>query len=139
VPLLSITEAARLFGKSRTTLYKYNKSGMLSFVSDTDGRPAVDLSEMLRVFGAVQNTTVHDEHREHQETVNLNAEHLALEAKVAALQEIVRRQDALLAKAEEREQWLQERLERSQQQMQALIHQPGDNTKPSRRKWWWPW
>jgi hypothetical protein len=58
VAILTITEAAKLFGKSRTTLYKYNKSGELSFVSGSDGKPAVDMAEMLRVFGSVHNTSV---------------------------------------------------------------------------------
>ena len=138
--ILTITEAAKLFGKSRTTLYKYNKSGVLSFVSGSDGKPAVDMAEMLRVFGSVHDTIVHNTGNEHFNTPTLNAEHGLLEEKIAALQEVVRRQDELLRKADDREKWLQERLERSQQQIQALIHQPSEQQPPSaKRKRWWPW
>ena len=138
--ILTITEAAKLFGKSRTTLYKYNKSGALSFVSGDDGKPAVDMSEMLRVFGRVHDRTVHESQNEQHNTPILNSENSLLEEKIAALQEVVRRQDELLRKADDREKWLQERLERSQQQMQALIHQPPERQTPSaKRKKWWPW
>ncbi|ARU59625.1 hypothetical protein A4U49_00080 (plasmid) [Acidithiobacillus ferrivorans] len=140
VAILSITEAARLFGKSRTTLYKYNKSGALSFVPGDDGKPAVDMSEMLRVFGSVHGGTVHNSQNEQGNTSKLDNEHGLLAEKVAALQEVVRRQDELLRKADDREKWLQERLERSQQQIQALIHQPPEQPEAlQKRKKWWPW
>ncbi len=138
--ILSITEAARLFGKSRTTLYKYNKSGVLSFVVGDDGKPAVDMSEMLRVFGSVHDTAVQNSQNEQYNTSKSDNEHNLLAEKVAALQEVVRRQDDLLRKAEDREKWLQERLERSQQQIQALIHQPPKQPEPlKKRKRWWQW
>lgn len=139
--ILTITEAARLFGKSRTTLYKYNKSGLLSFVSGSDGKPAVDMSEMLRVFGSVHREDVHNIQNEQYNTPDMDNENILLAEKVAALQEVVRRQDELLRKADDRERWLQERLERSQQQIQALIHQPPEQPSPStdKRKKWWPW
>ena len=140
VAILSITEAARLFGKSRTTLYKYNKSGALSFVQGDDGKPAVDMSEMLRVFGSVHGSAVHNSQNEQFNTSKLDNEHGLLAEKVAALQEVVRRQDELLRKADDREKWLQERLERTQQQIQALIHQPPEQPEAlQKRKKWWPW
>lgn len=46
---LKITEAATLYGIARTTIYKRIKEGKLSV--DTDKR--VDLSELMRVFGAI--------------------------------------------------------------------------------------
>ena len=138
--ILSVTEAARLFGKSRTTLYKYNKSGVLSFVIGDDGKPAVDMSEMLRVFGSVHGGAVHNSQNEQYNTFKLDNEHGLLAEKVAALQEVVRRQDELLRKADDREKWLQARLERSQQQIQALTHQPPERPEAlQKRKKWWPW
>ena len=46
---LKIAEAAKLYGIARTTIYKRIKEGKLSV--DTDKR--VDLSELMRVFGAI--------------------------------------------------------------------------------------
>ncbi len=53
-----ITEAARLAGKSRSTLYKtYIETGKLSVGQDSaTGRPVVDTSELIRVFGALYLT-----------------------------------------------------------------------------------
>ena len=46
---LKVTEAAKIYHIARTTIYKKIKDGKLSV--DTDKR--IDLSEMMRVFGAI--------------------------------------------------------------------------------------
>lgn len=46
---LKITEAAKLYGIARTTIYKKIKEGKLS----VDAEKKIDLSEMMRVFGAI--------------------------------------------------------------------------------------
>lgn len=47
---VSISEAAKLAGKNRTTIYKYINSGRLSAVVSVDGVKKIDISELLRVF-----------------------------------------------------------------------------------------
>lgn len=49
--LVSISEAARLTGKSRTTIQKYIKQGKLSKCTDLQNQSKIDTSELLRVFG----------------------------------------------------------------------------------------
>jgi len=137
MPKLSITEAARLYGKSRSTLYKQNKNGVLSFSAGDDGRPCIDLSEMIRVYGPVPNQYTQENELKHENT----HEERAFEA----LLEIIKRQEKQLLQADEREAWLRERLEqsqrqldRAQQQIQLLTDQKP--SKPSRnRPWWWLW
>ena len=51
---LTISAAAKLYGKSRATLYKAIDSGTLS--QSNDGK--VNLSELIRVYGEVGNKTV---------------------------------------------------------------------------------
>jgi hypothetical protein len=51
---LTISAAAKLYGKSRATLYKAIDSGALS--QNNDGK--VNLSELIRVYGEVGNKTV---------------------------------------------------------------------------------
>jgi hypothetical protein len=51
---LTISAAAKLYGKSRATLYKAIDSGVLS--QNNDGK--VNLSELIRVYGEVGNKTV---------------------------------------------------------------------------------
>lgn len=49
--LLSISQAAREWGTSRSRLYALKADGKLSFVEFPDGRPALDTSELVRVLG----------------------------------------------------------------------------------------
>ncbi|MEX9791123.1 DNA-binding protein [Providencia rettgeri] len=61
--LVSISEAARLTGKARSTLHKYIKQGRLSTTTDQNtGKKAIETSELIRVFGKISNlpTTISD-------------------------------------------------------------------------------
>jgi len=49
--VVSISEAARLTGKSRKTIQRYVADGRLSVSQDVAGKPAIDTSELIRVFG----------------------------------------------------------------------------------------
>lgn len=56
--LVSISEAARLTGKARSTLHKYIKQGTLSTTTDQNtGNKSIDTSELIRVFGKISNST----------------------------------------------------------------------------------
>jgi len=52
--LLSLTDAAKLAGVSRATLYRKLKSGELSATKRRDGSRAIDTAELVRVFGELQ-------------------------------------------------------------------------------------
>jgi hypothetical protein len=52
---VSISEAARLTGKSRTTLHRLIKTGELSTCNGERNAKMVDTSELLRVFGPLSN------------------------------------------------------------------------------------
>jgi len=62
---VSISEAARLTGKSRKTLHTYISSGKLTKVTDNQGKPKIDTSELIRVFG---NLVLHRKQRSHSVT-----------------------------------------------------------------------
>ncbi|WP_332091465.1 phospholipase D-like domain-containing protein [Klebsiella quasipneumoniae] len=53
---VSISEASRLTGKSRTTLHRLIKAGDLSTCSGERNAKMVDTSELLRVFGKTINS-----------------------------------------------------------------------------------
>ncbi|WP_233965691.1 helix-turn-helix transcriptional regulator, partial [Pectobacterium versatile] len=55
---VSISEAARLTGKSRTTLHRLIKTGELSTCHGERNAKMLDTSELLRVFGALKGTSV---------------------------------------------------------------------------------
>lgn len=48
---VSISEAARLTGKPRSTLHRHISNGTLSKESDGQGKPVVDVAELERVYG----------------------------------------------------------------------------------------
>ena len=59
--LVSITEAARLTGKSRRTIQRYVATGKLSMSqSDATGK-SIDTSELIRVFGDSLKTDIDDD------------------------------------------------------------------------------
>lgn len=47
----SIAEAAKLYGKQRKTLYRHMEAGRLSYHVLGSGRRALDLAELIRVYG----------------------------------------------------------------------------------------
>lgn len=52
---VNITQAAKLAGISRTTLYNtYIKSGQITVSKDHKGNRQIDTSELVRVFGELQ-------------------------------------------------------------------------------------
>ena len=52
---VNITQAAKLAGVSRTTLYNtYIRSGQITVSKDKNGNKQVDTSEWIRVFGELQ-------------------------------------------------------------------------------------
>lgn len=52
---ISISEAARLTGKSRTTLHRLIKTGELSTCHGERNTRMVDVSELIRVFGSLEH------------------------------------------------------------------------------------
>lgn len=47
----SISEAAKLTKKARSTLHRHIKEGKLSKELDADGQPVIDTSELVRAYG----------------------------------------------------------------------------------------
>ncbi|PLR29240.1 DNA-binding protein [Chimaeribacter coloradensis] len=57
---VSISEAARLTGKSRTTLHRLIKTGELSTCAGARNSKMLDTSELIRVFGDI-SSPVHEQ------------------------------------------------------------------------------
>lgn len=97
---VSISEAARLTGKSRKTLHTYISNGKLTKVTDTHGKPKIDISELIRVFGELSKPkeTVTSQCNFSQEvtpktvTIN-NAEVDHLKQEIAFLRELLTEKD----------------------------------------------
>lgn len=97
----TISEAARLTGKARSTLHRHIKSGRLSKGEDDDGMPVIDTSELQRVYGPLQlqhssGTVAITQY----ETPQTDSQNSSLQAEVEALrQEKVERLEFALEEA----------------------------------------
>jgi hypothetical protein len=104
---VSISEAARVTGKSRATIQRHIKVGKLSVGKDVSGNPIIDTSELLRVYGSMQaesGAVGQDE----TPTVGLLKEQLR--------------------QAHEREEWLKKQLE-AEQEFRHRMLPPGQEKK----------
>lgn len=54
---LTVREAADKVGVTRQTIFKYIRQGKLSATLSRDGQKQIDVSELIRVFGELQQTT----------------------------------------------------------------------------------
>ena len=51
---VSISQAARLTGKSRTTIYAHEKARKFTFSKDHEGNTVVQVSDLMRVYGQLK-------------------------------------------------------------------------------------
>jgi hypothetical protein len=107
--IVSISEAARLAGKSRTTLYRMLDSGDLSSVTGVDSQPGIDVSELLRVFpgirvqAGVQNERPPVQVTEQSVTPQMDSQlYRSLQAHIAALERVIEAKDAVIAEKDAR-------------------------------------
>jgi hypothetical protein len=56
--VVSVSEASRLVGKTRQTLYNDRDSGKLSWTTLETGKPGIDTSELQRVYGPLKISPV---------------------------------------------------------------------------------
>jgi len=49
--LVGVTQASKITGKSRATIYRKMKKGDLSYATDGETEALIDTSELIRVFG----------------------------------------------------------------------------------------
>lgn len=58
MPIVSISEAARLTGKSRRTLHRHIDAGRISRSHTQSGEQGIDISELIRVYGELKTQPV---------------------------------------------------------------------------------
>lgn len=96
MPEFNLSQAARLYGKSRMTLHRHCDAGRLSSRLNDDGQRLIDLSELIRAYGEPPNyktpkTPLKSPRRytQHERDTLLLSELHALRQQVASLQEEV--------------------------------------------------
>ena len=136
--LVSISEAARLTKRSRTTIYRYRDEGKLSITSDHQGNPLIDTSELLRVFGEMSLNNEEqsgEQHDEHHVTPEYDTVHPSKNAENTLLKESIRKLEAELEAAKQREIWLQGQMER----LTTMLTHAAPSNQKHRSPWWKFW
>jgi dTDP-4-amino-4,6-dideoxygalactose transaminase len=120
MPMVSISEAAKLAGISRTHFYrKYLNTGIISISKDKSGKSSIDISELLRVFGTLQK---YDENVTECD-INLQA---CNKSEAVLLEKIKGLENLLKAKEEELDSYR----DREKALYRILEH------KPQKKSWW---
>lgn len=91
MPELNLSQAARLYGKSRMTLHRHCGSGRITSRLSDDGQRLIDLSELIRAYGEPPNRVTSDTPSDQSQRDDLLLRELqALREQVAQIQEEVR-------------------------------------------------
>jgi excisionase family DNA binding protein len=94
--LLSVSEAAKLVGKSVKTIYRHIDTGKLSFTRNDNGAKSIDTSELVRVYGKFKssNENVIDSHLTQHENPHDNGMTNLLRQENELLKEILKEKEA---------------------------------------------
>jgi len=119
---ISISEAARLAGISRSALYRgYISKGKLTVERDKNNAPMVDTSELFRVFGETAKRTG-------EQDIDQISEQVSLREEVARLRALVEVYERQLQEDKEREDWLRRKIDQ--------LRPPAISGPETRRRWW---
>jgi DNA-binding transcriptional MerR regulator len=140
MPEISISEAAKRAGISRQKLYKnYINKGKISVSENPKGKPCIDTSEILRVFGELKNI---DTNLDSKSDIRLQPENRGDSTQFLTLQlevERLRAENAgLQALSEERKSRIEEQRERIKGLEVRLLEDKRDvKEAPSRHIGFW--
>lgn len=142
--LVSISQAAKLAGISRSNLYTtYINQGKISILKDERDHPCIDTAELLRVFGSlkISRNDVKQEFKQYynREEIGQNSVKNAVDSVLYPLVEQLRQQliEAKIREQQalEREQFYQQQLKDLTQTIKLLEYKP----EPPPRRWWQWW
>ncbi len=122
MPELSLSQAAKLTGKSKSTINRAVKTGKLSATRNDDGSYSIDPAELSRAFGLEPDDSAKRSDAERDET--------RLIERIEALETMLNREREISADLkEDRDRW--------RQQATALLTDQRSSTTTSFK--WWPW
>lgn len=122
MPELSLSQAAKLTGKSKSTINRAIKTGKLSATRHDDGSYSIDPAELSRVFNLEPN--------EGSEKHDMEPDGTRLLERIEALESMLKREREISTDLkEDRDRW--------RQQATALLTDQRPATPPVPR--WWLW
>jgi len=129
---VSISEAARLAGKSRTTLHRLIKTGELSTCAGVRNSKMIDISELIRVFGDISAPVI-EQYSEQASEQRVTVPDTANEQMINSLKQEVEHLRTLVSAQESH-------IDSLRQSLQLLEHKK-DMQQPllPPAKWWQFW
>lgn len=124
--VVSISEAARLTGKSRKTIQRYVADGRISMSQHDAGSKGIDTSELIRVFGELSQPVPalsHETVSQH-DAPGVSPDVAALETRIMVLEAELASRDALIEAQ-------RENLTDMRQSLRLLEH-----SQSPKRRWW---
>lgn len=122
MPELSLSQAAKLTGKSKSTINRAIKTGKISATRHEDGSYSIDLSELSRTFSL--------EPQRGSERRDAEPDGTRFLERIEALEAMLNREREIVADLkEDRDRW--------RQQATALLTDQRPATPTATR--WWPW
>jgi len=70
----TLADAAKKVGISRSSIYRLIDEGKLSASTDHRGKKVVELTELLRVFGSLQESTNQDKTQENKKHISVTSQ-----------------------------------------------------------------
>ncbi|MFR0656619.1 helix-turn-helix domain-containing protein [Pantoea sp. SIMBA_079] len=129
---VSISEAARLTGKSRTTLHRLIKTGELSTCAGVRNSKMIDISELIRVFGDI-SAPVTEQYSEQASEQRVTVPDTANEQIINSLKQEVEHLRTLVSAQDSH-------INSLKQSLQLLEHKKDmQQLQPSPVKWWQFW
>ena len=129
---VSISEAARLAGKSRTTLHRLIKTGELSTCAGVRNSKMIDISELIRVFGDI-SAPVTEQYSEQASEQRVTVPDTDKGQMINSLKQEVEHLRTLVSAQESH-------IDSLKQSLQLLEHKKDmQQPQPSPVKWWKFW
>lgn len=137
---VSISEAARLSGISRTNLYKnYVKAGKITVEQDHAGKPQIDTAEILRVFGELKKTQDYSNpvtEKTQMITEEKHNENSVFDVELRAVREMLKVREEQLSEAQERERWMQRQIEELTSTVRQIEDKSQSKPAEEQKKGW---
>ena len=135
---IGISQAAKLVGKTRNTLYRLMKEGQLSFRIGSSGTRTVDTAELLRVFPyAAKNIGQSDKSDTLLDTKETGKDNEITNV-TPDKDELIQLLKTQLAEAATRETWLKERIEALEKRLPLPPGQEAqEEAKPEKQRGFW--
>lgn len=142
MPLIGLTEAAKLTGKNKATIHRAMKGNRLSFTVSDNGERQIDPAELERVFPLVrrkEEDKVANGNRprvasNYTQLSQISAQLEAERSKSAGLEARLADKDAVIDDLRQRLDREGEERRQAQAQLTALL--TDQRAQPARRSWW---